>query len=110
MHVPVLDLVRLFELVVDLVEGVYLIELAGESVWNFAAVNATPPAATPVVFSNTLSPSDLSPPLWVPVDPAAVCAGVPDPVDRLVPRVDQVDILILASIAQRKRVGLFYLF
>ena len=70
--------------------------------WNWAAVKATPPATTPVVFSNTPCSSGLSPPLVVLPVPAAARAGVPDPVDLLVPRVDQEDIVLcwyFASIA-----------
>ena len=43
-------------------------------------------AATPVVLSNT--PPVLSPPLGVLLDPAVERDGVPEPVARVVPRVD----------------------
>ena len=78
----------LLEPVVDLVEGGVFERTIWKSAWNCAAVNATPPATTPVVFSNTPSSSGLSLPLEVLPVPAAAQAGVPDPVDLLVPHVD----------------------
>ena len=63
------------------------------SAWNWAVVKATPPATTPVVLSKTPSSSDLSPTLGMLPVPAAAREGVPEPVDLLTPRVDQVDIL-----------------
>ena len=61
-----------------------------------------------MVLSKTTSAPGPSPPLGVPLDHVVVQHGVPELVGLLVPLVDCVDILVIALIVQRKRVGLFF--